>query len=520
MSKSLKTRIPLRTRNCAADLAAHRLRFTVIFHPDVSRIGAFVDLKAWPAEGVINEHQLLKLGRAAPVFSDGQALLEPHVNRAALEIAFPGRSVDISGLSLKLSTPEHSDSRIGKAEARAMVADPAMLKRGVPVRLGHGVVLLLRVISSVVSDDEIARLTGSDSDLPFPGASVEAMSINRQIRAVAATDLPVMILGESGVGKEVVARGIHSCSNRAKKPLVTVNMGAIPESLAAAELFGAVKGSYTGAVQRAGFFREADRGTLFLDEIGDTPESVQVQLLRAVEHGEVQVVGGKPINVDVRLVAATDAAIDTSGDVGGRGEGQFRSALRNRLSGFTINVPPLRERLEDIGIQALSLMTNQSAIHPRYPFSEVGRDTQTAGHWARFFFDLLNREWAGNSRELVHIVSRAMAGDDDVAPVRERSPIQQVAPQASNEVSEDAIYAAYCNSDFEMKAAAAAVGLPRTTMLRRVEAHPDCRVVADLTDQQIRQALASNDDLAAVAKSLGVSSHALRPRIRALSLRD
>ena len=133
-------------------------------------------------------------------------------------------------------------------------------------------------------------------------------------------------------------------------------MAAIPPSLAPSELFGAERGAFTGAQARRGYFREAQGGSLFLDEIADTPEDIQVQLLRALDQGEIQVVGGKTEPIDVRVIAATDGAItETAG---------FRHALLNRLAGCTIAIPPLRDRLEDIGSQGAHLLANAAADHP------------------------------------------------------------------------------------------------------------------------------------------------------------
>ena len=158
------------------------------------------------------------------------------------------------------------------------------------------------------------------------------MKLRRDIAVVAATPLAVLILGESGVGKEWLARAVHACSGRSRQPMVAVNLAAVPVDLAAAELFGSVRGAFTGARDRPGAFQRAHGGTLFLDEIADAPVAVQVQLLRALEQGEIQVLGGDAARVDVRVIAATDQSVGE--------ERGFRAALRHRLAGYTLYLPP------------------------------------------------------------------------------------------------------------------------------------------------------------------------------------
>ena len=199
--------------------------------------------------------------------------------------------------------------------------------------------------------------------------SPQAGNVRRLINIAASSDLPVLLRGESGVGKEVAASAIHASSMRSEKRLVVLNMAALPETLAEAKLFGSARGAFTGAEKRAGYFAEANHGTLFLDEIGDLPMSVQPKLLRALQTGKVQVVGGKPHKVDVRIIAASDGDLDDR-------EG-FKNALLQRLAGITIDIPPLRERLEDLGI----LLANSEQTRPLLDKSMSSRDTAA---WASF----------------------------------------------------------------------------------------------------------------------------------------
>jgi DNA-binding NtrC family response regulator len=177
------------------------------------------------------------------------------------------------------------------------------------------------------------------------GESAQMRKIAEVVEQVAPTDITVLITGESGVGKEVIAKAIHQRSKRAGRPMITVNSGAIPEGIIESELFGHERGSFTGASdQRKGYFELADGGTLFLDEIGELPLSSQVKFLRVLENGEFLRVGSSvPRHVNVRVIAATNRDLESA-----MRQGMFRPDLFYRLRSFNIAVPPLRERTEDI----------------------------------------------------------------------------------------------------------------------------------------------------------------------------
>ncbi|MFA5027514.1 MAG: nitric oxide reductase transcriptional regulator NorR, partial [Candidatus Methylomirabilota bacterium] len=196
---------------------------------------------------------------------------------------------------------------------------------------------------------ELHRSAGLASGGQILGGSAAVRRLVREIETVAASDLPVLILGETGVGKELVARQIHDLSPRRDEAMIQVNCAALPETIAESELFGHIKGAFTGAVkERAGKFEIAAGGTLFLDEIGELPLSLQPKLLRALQQGEIQRVGSdRSVRVDVRLIAATNRklAAEVSLD-------RFRPDLYHRLAVYPIHVPPLRERREDIPLLA------------------------------------------------------------------------------------------------------------------------------------------------------------------------
>ncbi|MEZ6093786.1 MAG: sigma-54 dependent transcriptional regulator [Pirellulaceae bacterium] len=204
----------------------------------------------------------------------------------------------------------------------------------------------------------------------------------------------MLITGETGTGKELVARAVHDCSLRSPKPFLAVNCGALPESLIESELFGHRKGAFTGADEnRNGLFEVADGGTLFLDEIGELPKSVQAKLLRVLETGEVRKVGDNiPFKVDVRIVAATHRNLDEM-----VAKGQFREDLMYRINTFAIEVPPLRERAEDIPLLAVHLLARHRALV----------DLDNPGITDAALAALKNHLWPGNIRELANVIEHA-----------------------------------------------------------------------------------------------------------------
>ena len=219
------------------------------------------------------------------------------------------------------------------------------------------------------------------------GDSIQIKEINETIKQVAPTDISILITGESGSGKEVVANSIHEHSKRKNKPFIIVNCGAIPEGIIESELFGHQKGSFTGAIDdRRGYFELADNGTIFLDEIGDMPLGTQVKFLRVLETGDFMRVGGnRNIEVDVRIIAATNK--DLSDEVLNK---NFREDLYYRLRSINIYIPPLRERKSDIKILFDKFIENYCKQNN---ILFMGID-----EYAMDF--LLNYNWPGNVREL------------------------------------------------------------------------------------------------------------------------
>ncbi len=237
------------------------------------------------------------------------------------------------------------------------------------------------------------------------GESAPMQRVKTLISKIAPTDSTVLIMGETGTGKEMVARQIHKSSLRADAPFVAINCGAIPENLVESEFFGHRKGAFTGADQaRKGLFEVANGGTLFLDELGELNKSMQVKLLRFLESGEVRRVGeNEPFIVDVRIVCATNRDLQSMVD-----SGTFREDLYFRVNTFEIHLPPLRERKDDILLLSKFLL----AKHLKRPTVPDNILTPAA-------IDLLNNNnWAGNVRELANALEHAiiMAGGNSITP--------------------------------------------------------------------------------------------------------
>ena len=240
------------------------------------------------------------------------------------------------------------------------------------------------------------------------GNSEVMKNLLRDVERVAVTAASVLILGETGTGKELIARAIHNASKRRDKPLIKVNCAALPATLIESELFGHERGSFTGATaKRAGRFQLADGGTIFLDEVGELPLDLQPKLLRVLQEGEFEPVGSsRTIKVDVRVIAATNRDLEKH-----VAEGRFREDLYYRLSVFPLIVPPLRERREDIAPLANAFLTRSLKMH--------GRTVE------RLHADAIARlnayDWPGNVRELQNVIERSVIVADGRGPNLERA---------------------------------------------------------------------------------------------------
>ena len=252
------------------------------------------------------------------------------------------------------------------------------------------------------------EVSGRSSFGELVGSSVEIRRVYAILERLALTDATVLVQGETGTGKDVLARSLHAASRRADRPFVAVDCGAIPEHLVESELFGHVKGAFTGATSdRRGVFEEADGGTLFLDEIGEMPLALQPKLLRAIESRSIRRVGGTGARtVDVRIVAATNRSLASSIN-----DGSFREDLYYRLAVVEVRLPPLRARRDDIPVLAAHF------------FRMLGGDGALP---AEFVAGLVGRGWPGNVRELRNYIERSVSLGT-IAP----RPAAAVAPPAA-----------------------------------------------------------------------------------------
>ena len=350
-----------------ASRAVPLLCMTIVWHPQRERIGQQALGPAGPGELILN--------RFLPLFQhplqSGEGLGHRCIARAPLRI------VRGAGDSVCIAVP---DSRMVVAHrARPLDQDlhftAAEVARGVILELGGMILVCVHWMHVLPRDNRLPGLLGVSS---------AAITLRDQVRQVARTMLPVLLLGETGTGKDVAARAIHAASARAGGPFVAFNMAALNESLAAADLFGAQRGAYTGAHSaRPGLFAEAAGGTLFLDEIGDTPATVQPMLLRVLEDGSYRPLGAdRDARADVRLVCATDQDLE---------QRRFNPALGHRLQGFVITLAPLRERREDIGVLLRALLAGQAVELPLACIAE-----------------LCNADWPGNIRQLAQVLRRAL----------------------------------------------------------------------------------------------------------------
>lgn len=256
-----------------------------------------------------------------------------------------------------------------------------------------------------LQEQQIRLMEGITTNQDFPeiiGSSSELQQTLWLISRVASTTSTVLILGETGTGKELVARAIHDHSSRKTRPMVKVNCATLPANLIESELFGHERGSFTGAAdRRVGKFELADRTTLFLDEIGEMPLELQVKLLRALQEKEIERIGGRgTIHVDVRIIAATNRNLEREVS-----EGRFRADLYYRLNIFPISLPSLRDRRDDILLLATHFIQRLS--------KKIGKKiTSISKHVLE---QIMNYDWPGNIRELEHVIERSIIlSEDDI----------------------------------------------------------------------------------------------------------
>jgi two-component system nitrogen regulation response regulator GlnG len=510
---------------------------TILAHSDVRRIGervALLDLASGREE---------RLSRLEPVFAGpGEPLRRPladtYLSRRPLWLL----PESAGGVRLACQDSPNIVVADGEPVRGERVFAEREIERGVVLLLADRVALLLHRFRPVF-----------EAGLPrygLVGESDPLLETRRQIRRVADLDVPVLLRGETGTGKELVALAIHQASVRRDRPYLAVNMSAIPSSLAASELFGAAKGAFTGADQKKrGYFSRAAGGTLFLDEVGEMPPEVQPLLLRALESGEIQPVGAEQIQrVDVRMIAATDSDLEAEIACG-----RFRAPLLHRLSGYEIRIPPLRQRRDDIGRLLIHFLRQEleaiGEAHLREAAAAADRPWLKASVVAR----LALYSWPGNVRQLrnaarsIAVESRGCAelrigaqveklltslSDDTRQPVEIPSaqahqasePARPASPAAHRrspqEISDPELVAALRANRWEPRVTAEQLGISRAALYLLIDACPLTRKAADLAPPEIEEALCqSAGSLAKAASHLEVSEEGLKRRMKKLGLR-
>jgi two-component system, NtrC family, nitrogen regulation response regulator GlnG len=496
------------------------LALTIVSHPSAHRAGERCVFDASGRE--------LALSRNAPDFrvpgrSLGVPLDDPFVSRKPIRFA-PGPDgvrviVDPGGTPVVAGLPVDGHKALALAD----------LVHGVPLELADRVVLLLHLVDRKLDD--------AADPLGMVGTSAGIRRVRTAIERVVDLTVPVLIRGETGTGKELVARAIHDKSPRSGGPFVSVNLGAIPRELAGAELFGATRGAYTGASRdREGLFRTAHGGTLFLDELGEAPPEVQVMLLRVIETGEFYPVGAdKPVATQVRLIAATDANLEEKID-----HGQFKAPLLHRLAGFELRLPPLRERREDIGslfyhfaLEELDAIGERHRLAPQDPYARP---------WlpARIAAQLVRSAWPGNIRQLRNLTRQLVIGSRGLSQARLDPQLADelaVTPAGSgsipvplpdaqseprrrpSEVTEAELIDALRTCSWDLKAAADRLRIPRPSIYDLIDRHPNIRTAGDIAADEITQCFQTcAGDLDAMVAQLQVSRRALVRRLRELGL--
>jgi two-component system nitrogen regulation response regulator GlnG len=446
-------------------------RLVIAFHPRLARVGDSIELAL---------DRAVEIGRLQPRFGDGP-LDDPFISRSTF-------AVKLTAAGVEIHNPDHVDVRVGGSVVRG-VHHAAM---GVDVVVGDRIVLRI--------DDDCDPV---DDDLGLVGRSEVMRALRAEIRRVARAHMPVLIRGETGTGKELVARAIHASGPRAKGPFIAVNLAAIPPTLGASELFGHDKGAFSGAGEaRRGCFERAAGGVLFLDELGDLDEAVQPMLLRALDTGELQPLGSTTLrHSDAQVVAATDADLDDR-----VATGSFRAALFHRLAGDPLRTPPVRERGLDVAL-----------LFARFAGDRDDTLRPTAWLAGSLAAALFRAPFPGNVRQLRAVV-RHLAG----IPKVDRAVVEpllgpRTAP-APEQIDDIRLRDTLRAHRFEPGATADALGISRPA-LYRLMGRASIRTASDLSADEIEVARrATNGGLDVMAETLEVSARGLRLRMTQLGL--
>ncbi len=493
---------------------------TVLSHPDPARVG---EVAALPR---LARGEDAELSRHQPKFAppDGgipRPLADPRISRRPLRL-IPGPAGSLCLVTTDSPIAVEVDGQPVHEQIEISAKD---LEGGVGLLLSDRVALLLHLLRPAVIRPPHFGLVGESSAM---------VSLRREIERLADLSIPVLLRGESGTGKELVARAIQGAGPRRDQPFLSINMGAIPPSLAAAELFGAAKGSFSGADRkRGGYFERADGGTLFLDEVGDMPPEVQVLLLRALETGEIQPVGAeRPHRVDVRLLAATDSDLEHA-----IATGAFKAPLLHRLSGYEIFLPPLKRRADDVGRLFFHFLRRELEV-----IGEADRLLDAGPHGRPFIpaallVGLARCPWPGNVRQLRNVVRQlvvANRGSETLVVPPRVGELLSAGPKAEapearaaaktyrdpGDIGEEELREALKAHRWQLLPACRHLGISRSSLYALIESSPTIRKARDLSRTEIEaSASACDGQLERMVDALEVSKQGLKMRMKELGLR-
>ena len=519
---------------------------TIIYHPDINRIGEVATLAS------LKQNQACEVSRLSPDFSNldtqrSNCIGDPYVSRKPITLAL------VNG-GIHFTKPPELTGNI-TVNGRLLVSELFIVgeewKKGIVVSMSNRVVLFLHQSPPIKANPALKH--------GLLGESNVIQKLRKAISRVADLHVPVLIRGETGTGKELIAQAIHQSSKRTDQSFVSINIAAIPDSLAISELFGSKKGAFTGATKdRAGYFQQAHNGTLFLDEIGDAHDQVQVALLRTLETGDVTPVGASSsINVDVRLITATDANLEKN-----IAENRFRSPLLQRLSGFEIHIAPLRKRREDIGRLMINFLNRE--LQQVDELGHLENTPKNVSFWAGFFTKACLYDWPGNVRQLINIAQQLAIYNREVdqltipdhinelfspelyqtlLPVNTNTPAEPAestaqADSSHNEtpakpetekpaarrrkpssVSEAELHEALEKSRWDLKATSEYLNISRAALYKMIDNTASVRTAGDIGIDELRAAhQKAGGDLELMVDELNVSKAALVRRIKDLQI--
>lgn len=505
--------LPAVVASLRRDSQEQALLLTIVFHPDPNRIGETARF-----DKLAGENSRI-LGRQSPSFeavgSDqpARALDDPYLSREAVQARYSKGSITLS------RSVSASRCQIEGCELSGEVLlSRERLSEGVPILLSGRIVLLLRRVPRYPAKPIVA-LPGQ----ALQGNSAYMCDLRAQISRLAKADVDVLIRGETGTGKELVAAAVHAASARAGEKLITVNMAAIPAALAPAALFGTARGAFTGADgATVGYFEQAQGGTLFLDEIGDIPTEIQAQLLRVLQQREVQCVGGPIRTVDLRVISATDASLEAQAC-------NFKAALRHRLAEAEIKLLPLRLHPEDTGeLLWLFLNKNMHAMSHGDVLPGDNSGADTIALWAELFHRFVCYDWPGNIRELSNFAHQvALASEAEVTIphtvlgwFHKSSPVDDIVADEPllvdmRHYSDEEFLSSFTQADFEVARVARQLVVSRQAVYRRIAETPGLCLASEYPlDQILRTLEKCNGDVTVAARQLRISRAGLRERIR------